>query len=136
MTRGREGSRSIISKNGWHHLWTAPFVCLILKNRVNYRVWKEKYKLFFFPATSTVSTPCGPECWPAPFSTMFTIVIAISLAICIVITTFGNLLVLVSFVVERQIRQPTNFFIASLAVTDVLIGNNKKLFKNMYDFLT
>ena len=32
---------------------------------------------------------------------------------CIVVTTFGNLLVLVSFVVERQIRQPTNFFIGA-----------------------
>ena len=72
--------------------------------------------------SSLPPTPCGPECWPAPFSTLATIVIAVGLAMCIVITTFGNLLVLVSFVVERQIRQPTNFFIASLAVTDVLIG--------------
>ena len=115
---------------GWPLFWLFD----IKKNRVNYGVWSEKkynvIQIIFFPATSTVSTPCGPECWPAPFSTMFTIVIAISLAICIVITTFGNLLVLVSFVVERQIRQPTNFFIASLAVTDVLIGDNKKLFKN------
>ena len=121
----REGG--VISLKKWvTSFMDGPFCLFDIKN----------YKLFFFPATSTVSTPCGPECWPAPFSTMFTIVIAISLAICIVITTFGNLLVLVSFVVERQIRQPTNFFIASLAVTDVLIGNNKKLFKNMYDFFT
>ena len=70
----------------------------------------------------TYGTPCGPECWPAPFGSLLTIFIAVSLAICIVVTTFGNLLVLVSFVVDRQIRQPTNFFIASLAVTDVLIG--------------
>lgn len=70
----------------------------------------------------TYGVPCGPECWPAPFGTGFTVLIAVSLAVCIVITTFGNLLVLVSFVVDRQIRQPTNFFIASLAVTDVLIG--------------
>ena len=70
----------------------------------------------------TYGTPCGPECWPAPFGSWLTVFIAVSLAICIVVTTFGNLLVLVSFVVDRQIRQPTNFFIASLAVTDVLIG--------------
>ena len=49
--------------------------------------------------------PCGPECWPAPFTTVATVSIAILLAMCIVVTTFGNLLVLVSFVVERQIRQ-------------------------------
>jgi hypothetical protein len=40
-----------------------------------------------------LATPCGPECWPAPFGTFMTIFIAISLACCIVITTFGNLLV-------------------------------------------
>ena len=61
---------------------------------------------------SVQNIPCGPECWPAPFGKPLTVFIAISLAICIVITTFGNLLVLVSFVVDRQIRQPTNFFIA------------------------
>eukprot|EP00095_Tigriopus_kingsejongensis_P011033 maker-scaffold109_size355148-snap-gene-1.25 protein:Tk11033 transcript:maker-scaffold109_size355148-snap-gene-1.25-mRNA-1 annotation:"muscarinic acetylcholine receptor m1" len=75
---------------------------------------------------------CGPECWPAPFGTLLTIFIAVSLAFCIVITTFGNLLVLVSFVVDRQIRQPTNFFIASLAVTDVLIGTVSMPFYTVY----
>ena len=74
---------------------------------------------FFLSGTLALTTtavpnnvPCGPECWPAPFGKPLTVFIAISLAICIVVTTFGNLLVLVSFVVDRQIRQPTNFFIA------------------------
>ena len=53
---------------------------------------------------------------------LLTVLIAVSMAVCIVITTFGNLLVIISFAVDRQIRQPTNYFIASLAVTDVLIG--------------
>ena len=65
---------------------------------------------------------CGPSCWPAPFGMLLTVLIAVSMAVCIVITTFGNLLVIVSFAVDRQIRQPTNYFICSLAVTDVLIG--------------
>ena len=65
---------------------------------------------------------CGPSCWPAPFGMVLTVLIAVSMAVCIVITTFGNLLVIVSFAVDRQIRQPTNYFICSLAVTDVLIG--------------
>ena len=65
---------------------------------------------------------CGPSCWPAPFGMVLTVMIAVLMSVCIVVTTFGNLLVIVSFAVDRQIRQPTNYFICSLAVTDVLIG--------------
>ena len=65
---------------------------------------------------------CGPSCWPAPFGMVLTVLIAVLMSVCIVVTTFGNLLVIVSFAVDRQIRQPTNYFICSLAVTDVLIG--------------
>ncbi|VEL16438.1 unnamed protein product, partial [Protopolystoma xenopodis] len=49
-----------------------------------------------------------------------------------VVTISGNILVLTAFFLERTIRTATNYFIASLAVTDLLIGIFSMNFFTLY----
>ena len=57
-----------------------------------------------------------------PYSPRVNILLAIIGTFSSLLTISGNVLVLISFLVDRQIRQPTNYFILSLAISDFLIG--------------
>ncbi|CAF1947133.1 unnamed protein product [Rotaria magnacalcarata] len=80
-------------------------------NLTNYDVQDPSFKIFS-------SAPLSSHPYPVHLNIAFAIIgTFISL-----LTICGNVLVLVSFFVDRQIRHPTNYFIFSLAVSDFLIG--------------
>jgi len=78
-------------------------------------------------STTTVVFDRSPS-FPVWHVTLFGL---LAVGVCL-LTISGNLIVILSFVLERSIRQPTNYFIASLAVSDLLIGSVSMPFYTIY----
>ncbi|CAF1290302.1 unnamed protein product [Rotaria sp. Silwood1] len=83
-------------------------------NLTNYDVQDLSFTIF-----SPSSTPSDSS---HPYPLQLNVAFAIIGTFMSLLTICGNILVLVSFFVDRQIRHPTNYFIFSLAVSDFLIG--------------
>ena len=68
------------------------------------------------------NTAPSPENTNPPYAVWLSVVLGLMAAVVIIMTIAGNILVILAFLLERNIRQPTNYFIASLALSDLLIG--------------
>lgn len=56
------------------------------------------------------------------FTTSTVVLSSLFIVILIILTIFGNVLVIMAFKTFRRMRQVTNYFVASLAVTDILVA--------------
>ena len=67
-------------------------------------------------------TDGGASPYKLPHPLWLTVFLGTAACLVIIMTVLGNIMVLLSFFIERALRQPTNYFIASLAMSDLLIG--------------
>ncbi|XP_067625581.1 probable muscarinic acetylcholine receptor gar-1 [Eurosta solidaginis] len=118
-----------VGENGELSIWNADADIDMLAAAFNNSRLNQSVLEDYTNATTHDTTP-SPVL--PPFALWQSILIALCLSICIILTIGGNVLVLLAFIVDRNIRQPSNYFIASLAATDVLIGSVSMPFYTIY----
>jgi hypothetical protein len=117
---------SVVDLSGNHH--NSAIAHALLRNvtqgsfqTVTYRTnWSISY--IPGPSSSSLTSPINNSTNDKYYPFWLLILIAIFGSITSVLTVLGNILVILAFCLDRQIRQPTNYFILSLSVSDFLIG--------------
>lgn len=72
--------------------------------------------------TTTTTTAAAASVDSDYYPFWLLVVIAVFGSVTSVLTVLGNILVMLAFFLDRQIRHPANYFILSLSVSDFLIG--------------
>lgn len=84
---------------------------------------RTNWSISYLPGPSSLLTTTLSDSSPGRYYPFWLLIlIAIFGAITSILTILGNTLVIIAFCLDRQIRQPTNYFILSLSVSDFLIG--------------
>ena len=66
-------------------------------------------------------------------SLIFTILLASCLAVIILLTILGNILVLIALYINFALRSPTHLLMGNLACADLLLGNS--MFRFVFSFI-
>jgi len=120
---------SIIGLNGSHNHAAVVHAFLTNTNQTNFHrplstaTDRTNWSISYMPGPPPIfltSTTANSSHRYYPFWLL--ILIAIFGSVTAVLTVLGNILVMLAFFLDRQIRQPTNYFILSLSVSDFLIG--------------
>ncbi|XP_076066148.1 alpha-2C adrenergic receptor-like [Oratosquilla oratoria] len=66
--------------------------------------------------------PWGDSMYPSGYTTLEIVLITIIITFAMIVVVVGNMLVIIAIATEKALKNITNWFIASLAVADFLLG--------------
>lgn len=66
--------------------------------------------------------PWGDSMYPSGYSTWEIVIITVIITVAMIVVVVGNMLVIIAIATEKALKNITNWFIASLAVSDFLLG--------------